>query len=124
MLLIFKVTQSMDMFLQIEHGTSSTSHPSSRSKLFQGVTKGNGVDPVLWIIIYIILVRHFYLKGLSTTQFSPTSNLVFTRIVLKCVDEMDLNVLNIEGKHTLEVIDLDQRMLDAWKFSLHNPEVI
>ena len=41
-----------------------------------------------------------------------------TIIELMCVNDIDLNVLNIEGKYALEVIELDQRILDAWQFAL------
>ena len=41
------------------------------------------------------------------------SRMVFTLIELMHVDDSNLCVLNIEGKHTLEVIELGQRMLDA-----------
>ena len=58
-------------------------------------------------------VRCLYLKGLATPQCSPTHNLMFTLIELTCVDVTDLNVLNVEGKSTLEVIDLGQKMIDA-----------
>ena len=43
---------------------------------------------------------------------------MFTMIVLICVDNTCLNVLNIEGKHALEVIELGQKTLGNWKFFL------
>ena len=66
----------------------------------------------------IILVRHVCLKGLATPQYSPMSNLMLTLIALMHVDETDLNILCVEGESASEVIDLCQRMLDAWKFDL------
>ena len=74
----------------------------------------NGTAKVLWIIISIILVRYLYLKGLDTPQQFPISNLIFTLIPLKHFDDTDLNVLNIEEKHTIEVIKLGQKILDSW----------
>ena len=68
--------------------------------------QGNSAEPVLWIIISIILVRHLYLKGLSIPQCSPTSKLIFNLIALMLVDNIDLKLLKIEGKFTLEVMEL------------------
>ena len=65
------------------------------------------------MIIAIILIKCIYLKGLATPQYSPMSHMMFTLIGLMCVDDTDLNVLKIEGKSTLEVIEVGQRMLDA-----------
>ena len=70
------------------------------------------------MIVSIILVRCLYFKGLATPQHSPTKKLMFTLISLICVDDTNLNALNLEGKSTLEVIELDQKILDAWKFAL------
>ena len=69
----------------------------------------NGSALVLCMIISIILVRCLYLKGLATPQHSPMSNVMITLIELMCVDYTDLIVLNIEGKSTLEVIELGQK---------------
>ena len=46
------------------------------------------------------------------------TKLMFTLITLTYFDETNLNVLNIEGKYALEVIELGQRMLHIWTFSL------
>ena len=117
-LLLFKAMQSMNMFLQTAHDTSSTSYSSSRLTLFQLFAQVNGTVPVLWIIISINLVRDIYLKVFSTPQCSPMSNLIFNLIELMHVDDTNLDVLNIEGKFTLELIELGQRMLDSWQFAL------
>ena len=80
--------------------------------------QGNGAAPVLWMIIYIILVRHLYLKGLDTPQYSPISKLMFVLITLAYVDDTDLNVLNIQDKYNLEVLEMGQKILDALQFAL------
>ena len=66
----------------------------------------------------IILIKYLCLKGLSTPQYSPMPQIMFTLIVFMCVDDTGLNVLNTEGKSTSEVIEAGQRMLDAWQFTL------
>ena len=43
---------------------------------------------------------------------------MFTLIALTCFHDVDLNVLNADWKYALEVIELDQRVLDAWQFAL------
>ena len=91
---------------------------SSRSKLFQGFTKGNGVDLLLWMLISVILVMYIYLKSLANPQYSHESSFMFTLIVSIHVDDTELNALNIEDKSTLEVIELDQKILYSWQFYL------
>ena len=46
------------------------------------------------------------------------SKLLFTLIALLYIDDIDLNVLNLEGKPTIEVIELRQKLLDIWHFIL------
>ena len=70
------------------------------------------------MIVYFVLVRCLYLKVLTDPQYSPTSHIVFTLIALVCVDDTNLNVLKIEGKSTLKVIELGKIILDDWKFDI------
>ena len=44
--------------------------------------------------------------------------MMFTLIVLMCVDDIDLNALDTEGKLTSEVSEAGQRMIDAWQSGL------
>ena len=73
--------------------------------------EGNDIAPVLWITMSIILIRYLYLKGLETPNYSPMSQMMFDLIAPMCVDDADLNVLNIEGKSSLEVIEAGQTMV-------------
>ena len=70
------------------------------------------------MIMFIILIRHLYLKVLSTPHFYPESQMMFTLIAIIHVDYADLNVLIIEEKSVLEVIEIGQRLIDVWKFAL------
>ena len=84
----------------------------------------NGASTVLWMIISIILVRHLYLKGLNNPPQSTMSNLIFTFILLTCVNSACLGVLSIEGTSTLQMIELGQKIIDSFQFALSIPEVI
>ena len=44
--------------------------------------------------------------------------MMFTLIVLRYVDVTGLNVLNLDGKSTIKVIEIVQRIVDDWKFAL------
>ena len=61
----------------------------------------------------IIFIKHFYLKGLVNPHYSTLSQMMFTLIALMCLNDVDLNVLNKEGKSVLEVIEAEQRVIDA-----------
>ena len=106
------------MFLQTACDTSTYACSSPRLTLFRGVMQGNGESPFLWMIMSIILIKYIYLKGLSTPQYSPMSQMMFALIALTCVDDTDLNVFDPEGKSTLEAIEAGQRMIDVWQFGL------
>ena len=110
--------QSMNIFLQNAYGTSSSAYSSPLFRLFQGVTQGNGAEPVLWMIMSIVFIRCLYLKGLASPHYSLIYQIMFTLIALMHVGYADLNVLNLERKSKIEVIQLGQRIVDDWQFDL------
>ena len=61
----------------------------------------------------IILVRFVYLKGLAIPHFSLISQMMFTLIALLHVDDSHFNVLNIEVKSLLEVMQIGKILIDA-----------
>ena len=67
--------------------------------------QGNGAAPVLWLIISIILVRHLYALNLVAEHHTPVSGLLFSLVALVHADDSDLNILNLNQKSTLEVLE-------------------
>ena len=118
LLLLVKTIQSMKMVFHTAYGTSSSHYSIPCFRLFQWVTHGNWDAPVLWMIMSIILIRHLYLKGLASPHYSPISQMMFSLIVLINVDDTDLNVLNLEGKSSIESIEIGQIIIDDWQFSI------
>ena len=80
--------------------------------------QGNGAAQVLWLLISILLIRYLYALGLVTQHYTPISGLVFRLAALIYVDDSDLNVLNLNQKSTLEVVEEAQALLNALHFAL------
>ena len=93
----------MRMYLKIAFGVSSTFCKSSTLP-FQGSIQGNSIAPVLWLIISIILIRFLCAKGIVDLLKSPISHTYFSLIMLLCTDNTNLNLLNLEGKSTIEMV--------------------
>lgn len=110
--------QQMNMFLQTSFGVSSSYYSGPFTIPFQGAIQGNGAAPVLWLIISIILVRYLYALNLVTKHSTPISGTLFSLAALVHADDADLNVLNMNQKLTLEVVEETQALLSAWQFAL------
>ena len=85
---------------------------------FEVVDQGNSADPVLWLIMSIILVCFLHTLNLVTEHCTPISELVFSLATLACVDNSDLNVLNLYKKSTINAVEEAQALLSAWYFTL------
>ena len=110
--------QQMNMFLRTSFGISSSCYSGSFALPFQGAIQGNGAAPVLWLIISIILVRYLYALNLVTEHHTPISGALFSLAALVYVDDSDLNILNLNQKSTVEVLEEAQALLNAWHFAL------
>ena len=51
LVVLFRVIQSMKMFLRTSHGLSQHAHAGENGRPFQGVVQGSGAAPALWMII-------------------------------------------------------------------------
>ena len=66
----------------------------------------------------IILITCLNLQGLATPHFSPIFQMMFAVIVIMHVDDACLNVLIIEGKSALEVIEIGQKLIHVCQLAL------
>ena len=92
------------MYLQTSFGTSTSTYSSSIQSPFQDSIEGNEATPALWLIIRILLIRYLYHKGLVSKHLTPISNISFQLVALLYVDDSNLNIMNLNRKSTLEVI--------------------
>ena len=104
-LVLLKATQNMLMHLQTAHGFSASAYSRTTIAPFQGAAQDSRVAPVLWLAISIVLVRCMCTLGLVSEHCTPISGTGFQLAALTCVDDVDLNVLNLNQKLTLEVVE-------------------
>ena len=100
------------MYLQTSFGTLTSAYSYSIQSSFQDSIQGNRATLVLWLIIGILLIRYFYLKGLVSKHFTPISNISFQLAAFLYIDDSDLNILNLNRKSNLEVIKEAQALLN------------
>ena len=104
LVVLFRVIQSMKMFLRTVFGVSENYYSGNDDRLFQGIVQGSSAAPALWIIISIFLVRYLYSKNLTTQLSIPLSGLVILLVALIFVDNIDLYVFNSGSDMTEELV--------------------
>ena len=95
----------MSMHLKTSYEVSASTYSGTTSTPFQGAVQGSGAAPVIWLMIIVMLVRCLCAICLVSENCTPISGVVFQLVALICVDDTDLNVLNLNQKSTLEVIE-------------------
>ena len=102
----------MNIYLQTSYRVSNSAYSSSALVPFQGAVQWNRAALVLWLIISILLIRYLYLLGLVSIYHIPISGIAFQLANLIYVDN-SLNVLNLNQKSTLEVVEEAEALLNA-----------
>lgn len=114
LVVLFRATQSMKMFLRTSYGLSQIAHTGENGRPFQGVVQGSGAAPALWMIISIFLARYLCNKKVTTQLSTPVSRIVLPLPVLMFADDADLYVFNSGIETTKEIVVKAQKFLNAW----------
>ena len=114
LVVLFRATQSMKMFLRTSYGLSQNAYAGEHGKPFQGIAQGSGAAPALWMIISIFLVKYLYNKKVTTQLSAPVSRIVMPLAALMFADDTDLYVFNSGIDTTKEIVVKAQKLLDVW----------
>ena len=58
------------------------------------------------------MIRYLYLKKLVPTLLAPISKILFTIAIFICIDNIDLNLMNLEYEDIKQVVRKVQALLD------------
>jgi len=116
---IFSTIQLMKFFLQTAHGDLDNFYGGGTSLLpFQGVCQGNGVGPVIWLAVSLVLMNMVRHHGSSATFTTPISKLSTSLIGLIYVDDCDLFAINSDSSWPQMVVDSLQQNINLWQGGL------
>ena len=114
LLVLFRVIQSMKMFLRTSFEISMSSYSEDEGRPFQGVVQSSSATLALWMIISIFLIRYLYSKNLTSYLSTPFSGTIVSLAILIFVDDTDLHIFNCGADTTDNLVHKVQRLLDAW----------
>ena len=119
LVILFRVIQSIKMFLRIVFGVSENYYlDDDDDRPFEGIVQGSGAALALWMIISIFLVRYLYSKNLTIQLLIPLSGIVMPLAVLIFIDDTDLYIFNSESDTIEDLVFKVQQLLDAWHYIL------
>jgi hypothetical protein len=95
-----KAVEKMKFFLQTGFGNSKHFAGGGVSAKVQGLMQGNGVSPVGWAVISVVILRAHGKKGHGGTILCPITNLSATLSAIFYINNTDLLHINLYGNGT------------------------